>query len=739
MKNLISNIFIFILLFLQLKSEEYYLDKNYKFEIQKGDSYSLVILQNYIYTNILLYCSLENAMEIIYDAISTPITTQMYVILPKIYEYTITYHITLKSSNKPYFFQNIYIPKELSVNFGRDEYYYHFLMSNDYTFTSGALVFFDARKINKDENIMLSYRHLAGNDAKFLYFPINNEIDLYKLIHYYNYEDYSLNKKIFYPKDDYFVLKVIGSTFAFSVDLFNGNYYTIYTDYKHNTYHLFNNKKYLHNIESSYVTGYRIDYIAGSTDNCIVEIGAYYNESSGEYTLLKELSNSIKRTYIEPLDLYIISKNCDAVITIVPLRNINHDTYEINEKTIYGTFNNRLTLFKIPKKSSNIRTISIDIHRQYKFGNNYPCPHVYLDMITFKDKYIETPTNYIIINKPGGDKIVKFLNPYFFPNPYSNYEEGDEYYIAIDSTCTVYMPEFYAYGTKFDINNDPTYLKVNKLNTLKYNTDFQRNFYSIDSPTKEKSVIALSFSSCNYSFRYNLLYGFNDLIQKNLIDTGYYLYEISEYTNMENLYLFIEGLYNDVLFYYEYLPFFPSYKIQYTSLSKEIKITNDFNKYINIEFYPIIYDEDVEYYLFLSTEDFENICTFYSLSENKYEKNLGIYNIIKNSTNSKDIIKTKMYIGLDIDTKFKVLLKAKTVNNYKIEEFYNSIWFDYSPNNKDKNNSNISNYIIYAIISIIGLIAVVFIIICLVKKFKNNSNDIENFNEQTKGLKVVEV
>ena len=118
MKNLISNIFIFILLFLQLKAEEYYLDKNHKFEIQKGDSYSLVIPQNYIYTNILLYCSLENAMEIIYDAISTPITTQMYVILPKIYEYTITYHITLKSSNKPYFFQNIYIPKELSVNFG---------------------------------------------------------------------------------------------------------------------------------------------------------------------------------------------------------------------------------------------------------------------------------------------------------------------------------------------------------------------------------------------------------------------------------------------------------------------------------------------------------------------------------------------------------------------------------------------------------------------------------------------
>ena len=105
---------------------------------------------------------------------------------------------------------------------------------------TGALVFVDARNYNKDEMILF-YRHIAGNDIQFLYFPLTNDIDFKTLCHSYNYKKNAKTGNLFFPEDDYFILKFIGSTFDIKVQYINVN--DEYCHDYHETQPLISNKQ----------------------------------------------------------------------------------------------------------------------------------------------------------------------------------------------------------------------------------------------------------------------------------------------------------------------------------------------------------------------------------------------------------------------------------------------------------------------------------------------------------------
>lgn len=70
---------IILILFKEIFSDTYYLDNNFNLTIEKGDSMIFLVPDNYRFTNILVYCSLEDTMEISYGS-STVIKTKLYII-----------------------------------------------------------------------------------------------------------------------------------------------------------------------------------------------------------------------------------------------------------------------------------------------------------------------------------------------------------------------------------------------------------------------------------------------------------------------------------------------------------------------------------------------------------------------------------------------------------------------------------------------------------------------------------
>ena len=183
MLKMITNLIILILL-KEIYSDSYYLNKNYNLTIEKGESITFLVPEDYRYTNILVYCSLDDTMEISYYTNSV-MKTKMYIIPARKFNEERTYQIYLKAKNKPYNFQSVFISEELQVQFSEGDFDFEF--STSYQYLTGALIFVDARNYNKDEMILF-YRHIAGNDIQFLYFPLSNDIDFKCLCHSYNYK-----------------------------------------------------------------------------------------------------------------------------------------------------------------------------------------------------------------------------------------------------------------------------------------------------------------------------------------------------------------------------------------------------------------------------------------------------------------------------------------------------------------------------------------------------------------------
>ena len=100
----------------EIFSDSYYLNKNYNLTIEKGESITFLVPEDYRNTNILVYCSLDDTMEISYYT-SRVMKTKMHIIPARKFNEERTYQIYLKAKNKPYNFQSVFIYEELQVQF----------------------------------------------------------------------------------------------------------------------------------------------------------------------------------------------------------------------------------------------------------------------------------------------------------------------------------------------------------------------------------------------------------------------------------------------------------------------------------------------------------------------------------------------------------------------------------------------------------------------------------------------
>ena len=71
----------------------------------------------------------------------------------------------------------------------------------------------------------------------------------------------------------------------------------------------------------------------------------------------------------------------------------------------------------------------------------------------------------------------------------------------------------------------------------------------------------------------------------------------NELLNLNNLYAYLEK-YDRISFEYEYIELHSNYKIKYSNLIKDVNFTMNNGK-AQIEFYPILFDEEMEYKLYI--------------------------------------------------------------------------------------------------------------------------------------------
>ena len=340
---------------------------------------------------------------------------------------------------------------------------------------------------------MLFYRHLAGNDIDFFYFPLTNDIDFREICYNYNYQKNSKTGNPFYPNDDYFILKYVGSTFAIKVQYSGSSNYYESTP-------LFNNKELIINAEISNDYSYKIDYILGSNENCAVEVKQKYNNS---YILLGKLSENNNRLILPVQNLILISKNFHAVVTIVSNKNLYKSYYVDEQNVIMAKLEpTGFTLFKIPEKETNLRVFKFDVKAGYRIGNDYyPCRILNAGMILIHGLFIEEPYNHIAIYKQGDDRYLYFFNPYYFENSNNKFKD-DEYYIAF--TCNCYFAknspylrlQYSLYPSKFDLK-ETEYKVNNKIHEIGKAFEPLVNFYQIDPPENDNVILTISSTSCS--------------------------------------------------------------------------------------------------------------------------------------------------------------------------------------------------------------------------------------------------
>ena len=496
----------------------------------------------------------------------------------------------------------------------------------------------------------------------------------------------------------------------------------------HQTLPLINNRQIIRHPIISNEYRYKIDYILGSNENCFVEV-------KQNNTLLGKLSENNNRLILPVQDLTFISKNCNAVITIVPNAN-NYRIYNIEDQNLLSLkLNyNGLTLFRFPNKETDLRAINFLIHVGYKHGiyDYDSCMDFWVGMILVHGEFYEKPNYHIYVEKQGDYLYLNFVNPYYFDNSFNKFKK-DEYYIAFYCDCLWAKAEYLQVGFSLFVYNlilKDTEYKVNKKNhEISKGFEPFDNFFQIDPPENENTLLTIRLSSCSNSyFRFFLLTDFNKIIYENYnILDGVHFGNYENYTGKESLYIDFENIIDKVSFSYDYFPYNETYHLQVTGLSQKFNITNSLNGKIKISFYPKLYNEEVKYQLYIVKSDdlFLTLCNFYNIKDiNKEIIDIGIYNINSNSSESNQPINQEIELHFTPNQSLKIGLFYKTIYNYNIQNLYSPISFVYEPKYENENENENNKTILYVIIGIVIILIIAFSI-WIIRKNMTKTNQIE--------------
>ena len=648
--------------------------KDYSLVVEKGHSYSFQIYNKDLTTTVLVYCSSDNTMKI-----NDEYSSKFQILKFNYYKYEKIYQIDLQSKSYSYIFKVIFLPNDVNAEYGDfSKSFISIEIFNDYDFNSMSLIFIHS-ELDKSIDSMLNVRLKAGNPIQAYYIPLSDDLDINKLGNDINYKLDAPTGEIFHPKDEYFIIKVVGSTYDFMVEYFAGSINKDYT----RTIHLFSDSQYLQKVSNGY-SQYKIDYITGSKEDCKVDIRKKFNNS--EYTIISTLSKNNKRIILDIEELNLISYDCDAVLTVITNYIYNYKKYSLTEDVVYFKLpNEKISLFQIPKPQYNIRAFRFEMQKAYDFGTQSGCPSFNIGIISMTNSFIEEPVKEEYIFEGGKSKFFYILNPYFYPNEAE--KNNEEYYVIITNNCYAVDP--------FMVTVMSHTLDETKIGYLEPRTDHPfsfygylfDNFYSIDGPKDNKKVFSYRISSCQNKLKFYILTDYNAFGISSIISgesTGYITLDDKKYQK-DFLNVFFRKKNDKAYFKYEYYDIIDNYKPNYARLPFTIKVENSYNEKINVEFYPLAFDEDVKYQLYIiqTTDNIYNMCNF--LQNNaKYKAyfDIGVFNVPQNAQNYLLKKEVKLGYGPNIYKDLKISIVAKT-SKYGSELMYPSVDFVYNPKYKD--------------------------------------------------------
>ena len=115
LKTLANLIILILLKEIYSDSDPIYLNKNLNLTIERGETMTFLITDNYRIHNILVYCSLEDTMEISFFTSSIK-KTRLYIIPTTKFDEERTYKILLKAKKKLTIFKLFLFPMSYKFN-----------------------------------------------------------------------------------------------------------------------------------------------------------------------------------------------------------------------------------------------------------------------------------------------------------------------------------------------------------------------------------------------------------------------------------------------------------------------------------------------------------------------------------------------------------------------------------------------------------------------------------------------
>ena len=696
---------------------------NYKIEATKYQEY-----------HIILVCSKENTMTI--SNSETSRTTRLFLVT----DYSLDYDVVLLNNEEDYFFEVSFIPKLFefdlfTTNFEKE---YHKMYSpQNYIY-----VLVDYPNF-KDPSLLYYDPYISYPQVKYIPLKENTKFDD---IFYSEVESYDFIHRSYVPKDKYFVIKIkTNSSYDFYVGLKN-EFYDGKTDIflyptAYNQY-LLKENQWIHLKKINNERGISVSLLAQSNPNVKIYLDEHYSRRYLNQTNREELI-CCSTVVVQALNGYALVAGVESSDTFGS-NNIQYVYYGGESIAPYQT----MPLFRThgEYKSEEYNMVGLKITISH-FGS-IKC-NLY-DLGGFKQR------GYYVGNRGWTGRLsytgIESISHYYPSDLINENSFGDgQYGIPLYCPCCQKYTADYKYELRFiyfDENNFK-YIGENTRNVLYNNSnyeDFDNVTYKIAPPKSNNQYLKIQISNCrNNHFNFHLLKKFNvsyytlfSISQENDILLPINL-DKNEISNLDNLYVFFES-FTLVSFEYEYINLDPNYKIKYSSLEKKVNMTIGSGK-SEIEFYPILFDEEMEYKLYIlehQKSDISRKCLIYYNNNNDL-KSVDIGNYIINQNDENYTIKTNFEFEFKNKDYYSIVLMAYQKNNNKYKFLYDTNYYSKSKNGiGDSSDEDSSFFEKNKTIIFIGagclvlIIIIVIIIVIIVKKKKNSDGDLVNEVEELK-------
>ena len=712
---------------------KYYFFKSFK----KGEKASYTIKPyNYLQYNIILVCNQTDSMHI--KSSESETETRLYLIT----DYSVDYQVEIQST-QDCFLEISFIPKTVDI----DYFTYHFEKEYHKLYSPQNYIYILVDNIFLKEDSLLYYDpYISYPSVKYI--PLKGNTKFSDI--YYSeveVESYDFFSHSYVPKDQYFIIKIHTNSsydFYFSFrDTFydTGNhemyiYPTFYNDY------FLQQNDYMHFYKINNERGVLVKLIAQSNPNVQIYVDEYYSTNYLNDTNREILICCSSYVTVQPRNGYAVIGILESSSTFGD-RSIIFSYYPTGSYAMDG----RLYFFKThdgeTAKDYNLLGFKVNMNH---FGS-VKC-NIY-NLGGFKARGYYTGdrglSHYFDFSKSESID-------YYFPNDLLNPISFGEGYYGVTLTCpccTQYSLPDYKYVVDFIYYDESKFKSINENNPIilvnnSVFEDFDNVTYKISVPKNKNKYLKIQISNCDNNY-------LNFHLLKKMTISYYSLFSINtdadiilnlskhfdkeELSKLDYLYIYLEK-FTAISFDYEFLELDTNYKMKETGLSKQVNITINDNSKAEIQFYPLIFNEDVRYILYLIKDNDINItnkCRFYLYESSDLSK-IDIGNFIVSEKKENYTIKSNFEFDFKTNTKYSIVLMAYQKENYKYKYAYKTVYYykDYKDEDNLFEGKNLYIFIGGGALVII-IICIIIVIICIKKnKCKKESLEIEvgEFNEK---------